>query len=294
MANPLIPTQTGDVINVPALLNSPARLTDLIAKLTAERLLLDKFFTTGGVVAGGGVLHTVLTSANQYLAGNPEERSPGAEYVILRGDELRELATVQDWGAKVELLDEEELRNDSVSLANKLIQLANSIARKLDQAALAAIEASLTRNSVASVSGHSWSSLVTVGDPATLTASALLPTADFANTQLAADLEDVGVTFDTLVLHPNQHAALKIAYADKLAAVLASAGLTVFSSNLVTAGTAYAVQKGQAGKVAFETPLKVETIDKRENRLKWLQSYVTPAFAVSRPGAVRKITGLAG
>lgn len=47
------------------------------------------------------------------------------------------------------------------------------------------------------------------------------------------------------------------------------------------------------GTVGFEAPLSVDVIDERKTRSTWVQAYAVPAFAVDRPYAAKKITGLA-
>jgi hypothetical protein len=77
--------------------------------------------------------------------------------------------------------------------------------------------------------------------------------------------------------------------------VLTALGIEqVRTSMQVTSGTAYAVETGQAGRLTFERALTTEVIPDRETRSTWIQAYAVPAFAITKPGAVRKITGLAG
>ncbi|WP_064255535.1 major capsid protein [Rhodococcus sp. HS-D2] len=290
--NPLLPRQTGATISVSSVLKNPSVLLEAVGRRAAEKLLAGVLFTPlGQPVVGGGINYTVLTSTSHFLIRDVQERTPGAEYPILQGEELRRLATVTDWGGKVQVLDEESLRNDAISLANRIDQLANTLARQIDRAALAAVEANKIGQDVP---GHDWSDLVTVGDPATLTPTSQLPSADLAAAQLFADADDLGVQFDTLVVHPNEAMRLRVAYADRLPTLLDAFGLELFVTPLVEVGSAYAVKRGAVGRIAFEMPLTVEAIPDREHRCTWMQGYVVPAFAVSQPGAVRKITGLAG
>lgn len=284
-------------INIPALLSSPTRLTGLIGRLTEEQLVCGEFFDKSpDPVAGGGVRYDVLKNSAKYLERDAELRGPGAEYVLSGSDLPTDLAEVVDWGSKIQILDEHHDRYDVTTITNRLTQLSNTIARKLDQVALAAVDAALVRHNVGSLVGHDWSTLVTVGPETSLTPNAERPTADFANAGLMAEAADIGIgTLNVLVCHPQEHAMLKIGYGTELAAVLASADIEkVRTSMQVTPGTAYLVQRGHAGRIVYERPLTVETFDDRNTRSQFVQSYVVPAFAVSNPHAVVKITGLAG
>ncbi|MCA2249022.1 hypothetical protein JF729_14650 [Mycobacterium intracellulare] len=305
MPNPLVPSISGNQVSLSALLDNPARLNALIAKLAADMLIVDAFFRPSGTaVTGGSLLYDVLLSGGNYPTRDVQERSPGAEYIITTGDVTRDLATPQDWGAKVQILDEERVRFDQVVISNRLIQLANGIARKIDQIAIAAVELALSKYSIAGVSGHDWGSLITVGPLDQITPNNGRPSADIANAALLARADDTGVKPpDTLVCHPQQLTALRIGYGSELNDVLASVGITdIRTSMQVTVGTAYVVASGAAGVLAFEpspfgvngSGLVTEVIPDRQARSTWIQSYAVPVFAVPVPGAIRKITGLAG
>lgn len=297
MPNPLVPTHSGGTLNIPALLAAPSRLNDVIARLTADQLVMDAFFTSSPVkVEGGGLVYSVLKHGSNYLARDAEQRAPGAEYVMSGHELPMSLATPQDWGSKIQILDEHRDRQDAITLANKLVQLSNTIAAKLDAVALAAIDAALAEHSIQPIPGHNWSTLVTVGPETQLTPNSERPHADFATAGLAARMDDIGIgTLDTLVCHPQEEARLKIGYGVDLPGVLAAAGIKKIRTTVqATPGTAYLVETGRAGHVQFERPMTTEVIDDRHHRAQFIQSYAVPAFAVSRPGAVRKITGLAG
>ena len=112
--------------------------------------------------------------------------------------------------------------------------------------------------------------------------------------QLASDLQELGVTHNLLVVHPNEAHSLRVAYGDKLQAMLESAGVGLFANPRITAGTAWAVEHGMVGTVGFEWPLTVDVWEDKPTRSWWVQAYVVPAFAVDRPFAAKKLTGLAG
>lgn len=297
MPNPLVPTLSNQQYTMAALLANPSRINKLIARLAANQLVVDAFFRpAASAVSGGGMLYDVMLHGKNFSERDVEKRSPGAEYLITMGDLVQDLATPQDWGAKVEIWDEELDRYDPTVSANKITQLANTLTRKIDQLAIAAIDAKLAQYNIAGVPGHNWDDLVTVGPLDSITPNSERPMADIANAALLVRVDDLGVPPpDTMVCHPQQLTALRIGYGAELGDVLASVGInSVRTSMQVANGTAYVVSSGQAGIIGFERPLTTEVIPERTRRSTYVQSYCVPAFAVPTPGAVRKITGLIG
>lgn len=305
MPNPLQPTISGNQISASALLGNPTKLNAMIARLAADQLVIDAFMRPAvGNVLGGQIVYDVLLHGGNFSSRDIESRAPGAEYIVTSADVTRGQATPEDFGAKVRILDEEISRYDPSVVANRITSLANSIVAKVDALAIAAVEAALTKYSIASVPGHRWDQLVTVGNPANVTANGSRPTADLARASLLVRADDLGTSEpDVLVIHPNELASLRIGYGGELMDVLAGVGITnVRTSMRVAVGTAYVVATGKAGICGFESApaapnqagLITEVIPDRERRATWIQSYALPCFAITTPGAIRKITGLAG
>lgn len=293
MANALIPELNGRRLTVDIALQQPTIIRAKIAKLADSQILMPKFFRHLGVpIKGGGMLYTVV-QASDFFTSDVEKRNARAEYKVVEGvDPEPSLAKVEDWGGKFQIGQEEIRRNDINYLTQQSVQLANTIARKLDIRAMAVIEAAISGANV--VPGHDWSDLVTIGPEAELTPSAELPTADLSAAQLASELQELGVKHNLLVLHPNEAHSLRVAYGDKLQAMLDSAGVSMFTNPRVTSGTGWAIESGQVGTVGFEEPLTVDVWEDKGTRSWWVQSYVVPAMGVDRPFAAKKLTGLAG
>jgi hypothetical protein len=292
MTSPLLPSLQGTQLTVEAVMRQPTIIRDRIAKLADAQLLLPRFFRQlGARVSGGGMLYSTLAAADFYTASNTlEPRTPGTEYAVAEGLEPEpKLALVEDYGAKVQILDEEVLRNDVNRVDQQTVQLTNTLLRKLDTRAVAALAAA----PIATVAvSNPWNALTFVGPEANLTISANRPTAHFAQAQELFDLDEMGVVADTLVLHPSQARALREAYAENLGAMLESVGLELFSNPRIPEGTAYVCQGGQVGQVGWELPLTVEVIDDRKTRSRWIQVFAVPAIATDRPYACKKIVGL--
>lgn len=293
MPSALIPELSGRRLTVDYALKTPTTIRAQIAKLADEQILLPKFFRTlGAKIQGGGMLYTVVQSSD-FFTSDVEKRNARAEYRVVEGvDPEPKLAVVEDWGGKFQVGVEEISRNDVNYLDQQTTQLANTISRKIDVRAMNELTAAVTGANV--LPGSDWSTLVTVGPEANLTPSADLPTADLSAAQLASDLQELGVKHDLLVVHPNEAHSLRVAYGDKLQAMLDSAGVGLFSNPRVTAGTAWAIETGMVGTVGFEFPLTVDAWEDKATRSWWVQAYVVPAFGVDRPFAAKKLTGLAG
>ncbi|WP_167107275.1 major capsid protein [Mycobacterium sp. DL592] len=293
MPSALLPSLSGRQLTVDVALNQPTIIRNRIAQLMDDQIVLDKLFHGFGArVEGGGIIYSVV-QASDFYTSDVEKRAPGGEYKVVEGvDPDPKLAVVADWGGRFQVTDEQRIRNAVSYLDQQSTQLANTLARKLDIAALAAIEAAI--DSANTVTGNNWGAQVFVGPLASITASAARPTADFSAAQLKSDLQELGVKHNLLIVHPNEAAALRTAYAENLDDMLKSAGLELFANPRMTAGTAYVCERGQVGTVGFEFPLNVHAWPDPATRSTWVQGFVVPAFAVDRPFALKKLTGLAG
>ncbi|SON62266.1 hypothetical protein MSIMFI_03791 [Mycobacterium simulans] len=288
----LIPELNGRTLTVDFALKQQTMIRNRIAKLADEQILLPKLFSAlGQQVSGGGILYSVVKASDFYTT-DVEKRSPGNTYKVVEGvDPEERLATVEDWGGRFEVNDEQRDRNIVSYLDQQTTQLANTIAKKLDTGAIAAVEAAIGGENT--VPGHTWDDVVIFGPDASLTASTDVPTADLSAAQLASDLQELGVKHDLLIVHPNEAHSLRVSYGDKLDEMLKSAGLELFSNPRMAAGSAYVCERGKVGVVGFERPLTVDVIDVRERRTTIVQAYAVPAFATERPYALKKLTGLA-
>lgn len=290
MANALIPELNGRRLTVDVALRNPSVIRDRVAALADNQLLLPKFFSPYGArVEGGGLLYASARVADLYVAGDVEKRTPGSEYITVKGvDPEPKLAPVEDFGGKFKLTDEEIDRNDVSRLDNYTTQLANTITRKLNARAIEELEAHLLPENV--IVGHEWATVQL--DGAAPTGASERPTADFAEAQAAADRQEMGVTHDLIIMGPDLAATLRTLYGQNLKDVLESFGLTLFVSPRVADGVAYVLAQGEAGSVGFERPLTIESWDDRSVRSRWVQGYAVPAIAVERPYSVKKLVGL--
>lgn len=290
MVNSLTPVLDGNILSVNTMLNHPTALRDHVAQDVDKQIVAPYFYTTVGVkVEGGGVVYATAKASDYYTATRAEQRAPGGEYKVLDTVPIEpKLALPQDWGSKIQILEEERLRNNISAVDLKVDQVTNEIAQQVDESALDAIEDAL--GSANTVTGHIWAD--TILDGATLTAPGSRPTADWSAAQLKSDLQRLGVKHDTLIVPPDAAHSLRVVYGDRLGEVMESAGLTLVTSTRIAMNAAYVVEKGRAGSLHFEVPLTTKVIPDPATRSDWVQVYCVPVFVVDRPHAIKQIIGI--
>lgn len=292
----LVPELNGYSLNVDTALQRPQIIRDRIAALADAQLLAPNFYRPGPKPTAGALAYERVRPASFFDVSGVEQRQPGQEYRTVEGlEEEPRLALVEDWGGKFRVEEERIERNDVGWLDDQTTALANTLVAKIDRVAHAAIADALddtaAENSIASAAG--WSNLIFEGPLDQITPSGARPTADLSHAQMKAELQELGIVHDTLIVHPEQAHNLRSAYGDNLQAMLDSTGLTLVSNARVPAGTGYVTKKGEAGVVGYERALTVETIPDKLTRSVWVQAYCVPAFAVRNPNAIKRITALA-
>jgi hypothetical protein len=245
-------------------------------------------------VASGAIIYDQILRNELYLKRDIEQRAPADEYPIVDGERGEpKTASSEDWGGKFQVSDEARSRNQASVFDNQVTQLGNTIVRKVNSRAVATLDAAITALGGAGVvPGNDWSDVTLSGTSPT--PNNARPFADFAAVQLAADVEELGVTYDLWLLNPQELHNLRIAYGPELDAILKDANIELFASNRITAGTGYAVARGQVGFLDYEKQLQTETWREPGIRSTWVQSFVMPIFGVTNPYSIKKVTGLAG
>ncbi|MBS9373613.1 major capsid protein [Rhodococcus sp. B50] len=294
----LTPTAQNNMITVDAIMQNPSFIAGKVAELVEGQELVSVFLSPhAGPIVGGGLAHSVIRPSDKYAADDVVERAPGDEYATVRTtDPEVKIAAVRDWGARFFVEDEKVTRGDLAFVNAEILALSNTVVRKLNTAVLEAVDAALVEH--LGVGGgdfpatRPWDQVVTVGAPDTITSNAERPLALLAAAQREADQDRLGLKFDTLVVSPTGAYDLTVAYGENLPAVLATAGVELVTSPYIDEATAYAVARGKAGLLAFETPLTTELIPVRERRGKFVQTYVNPVMAITQPRAIRRLTAL--
>jgi hypothetical protein len=287
------PTLVGNTLTVDTALKQPGRITKRIADLTLQNFIVDKIFAgSGATTVAGAIVYDQVVSNQLYTSREPERRMPGDEYPIVGAPRTApKVATSEDWGGKFFVTDEAVRRNDRIHFDNQVTQLANTLVRRVNTQAVAQLDAAITAlGGAGTFVGHNWEAVVTGGSSQTNATG--WPAADFANAQLAADVDELGVTYDLWIMNPLQKATLVTVYGSGLAEVLRSFNIEIFASNRVAAGTAYAVARGQVGFLDYEQGLATETWREAKTKRNWVQTSVMPIMGITNPYSIKKVTGL--
>jgi hypothetical protein len=285
------PTISGSLITVDTMLNQPTRVTRLIMDLSLQRFIADRVFTSAGGVTGGAVIYDQAVLNQLYLSRDVKKVAPGEEFPLVTSERLTpKVAVVEKWGGKTYITDEARDRNNSVALTNQLRQLTNTIIRKINARAIAELEKTLKAFPSQIYGGHDWNQYQPAGtSPSKLSES---PLSDLLYAQALADKDELGVTYDTVLLNPLNVFRLRQLFSSTLIQGLDDINLTIYSSNRVPVGEGYIVASGQVGEMRVEKPLATETWREPETERNWIQAGVRPVMYVTNPYSVRKITGI--
>ena len=294
IVNPLGPPSiTGTTFTIDFALNNPTRvITPMVMDLTAKRFFVDRIFTSAGGVTGGAVIYDVVVTPDSYADRDIQQVTPGTEFPIIAFSRRAPFVAVPEkWGGKFFFTDEARDRNDVGQWTRAMRQLSNTVVRKINQRGVQVLEAFVTANS-RTVSGNSWGSVNTLTGAGGSNFTAY-PARDFAKADLQAEQEEMGMDYNLWIMNPMEMFNLEGIYGDKLAALLASFGITIFVTNRIAAGTAYAVSAGQVGEMRVESPLATETWrDPNGKQQTWVQTSVRPLMYANNAFAILKFTGL--
>jgi hypothetical protein len=288
---PPAPTVSGQLITVEQFLKQPTRVTRVINDLTAQRFIAERIFSSGPA-AGGAVIYDQVTASELYTDRDVQAIEPGSEFPIVSSGEVApKVAAVTKWGGAALFTYESVRRDDRDVLNRELTKLRNTIVRKVDTVAIAALDAAPIQTDT----GTDWSNSST-GDPIL----------DLAGWRSQIDDADLGYVADTILINPAQYVDL-LGRKDVRDALPRESltgnpiangqlngfmGFTWYVTNRVAAGTAYVLASQMAGSLRDELPLYSRTIDQPE-RERWLvQAARVTVPIITDPKAVVKATGL--
>lgn len=288
------PVVTNNVITVDMALQQPQYITQRLADLSLQRFVVNQIFASDSVaVQGGAVIYDQITANELYTTNDVERVAPGGEFPMVGGIRRSPLvALVDKWGGKFRFTDEARDRNDTALFNQRTIQLSNTIVRKVNANAMTLLDTTISGMSGATTfaAPKTWDTVVTgTNSP---DSNSQFPAASFAHAQALADVQELGVTLDLLLLNPMNLASLKTIYGSQFEAVMAAHNLSWYASNRVTLGKAYFVAKGQVGFLKYEQGLGTETWRDPDHQSTLVQSSVKPVMGVTNPYAVYVVTGL--
>lgn len=289
---PAPPTVDGQRITVEQFLKNPSRVTRVLEDLTRERFLAERLFSTGDA-QGGAVIYDQLLGSELYTERDVQQIEPGSEFPILTaGESAPKVAAVSKWGG-AGVLTYESVRRDSRDVLNRqLTKIRNTIVRKIDTVAVAALLAA----PIIVRPGTDWSDPV-AGDPF----------GDLAGAGSAIDNSDMGYTAGLVVINPAQlldllkrkdvrdalpreSAASNPIMSGKLSGLM---GLNEwYVSNRMPAGEALVTMPRMAGSLRDELPLYSRTIDQPERERYLVQAARVTVPIVTDPKSVVRLTGL--
>ena len=304
------PTVNGSgQILVEQYLKQPTRITRMIEDLTLDRFLSDFLFSKGPKVVGGALIYDEAVGpdeATKYLKAGDDvhEIAPSGQFPRFETSDAAapKVAKVQKYGGEVEIAWEAKTRNDQRAFARDITRLSNTIVRKINTVAMATLDTALAAHpsqstTLGALGLSGWATIaaasggIQTGMNGTF-AVMKRPDALFAAVQLQADTQEMGVTYDTLLINPIDAGRLRDIYGSDVNKVLADSGLTLVKTTRVAAGTAYFAAKGQVGGIALEQPLATRVYVEDRHQRDVVQSSVIPLFYVDNPTAVLKVTGL--
>jgi hypothetical protein len=293
---PIAPgTLTGTQFSIDLALQQPTRvITPMVVDITQQRFFVDRVFTSAGGVSGGAIVYDMVAQASPYADRDVQRVEPGTEFPIVTFSRRAPTAAqVEKWGGKFFFTDEARDRNDVVQFTNAMRQMGNTIVRKINQRGVQILESLVTANS-RTVVGNNWSAVNTLTGTGGSNYTAY-PARDFAKAALQSEQEELGINYNLWIMNPYQLFELQGIYGDKLNALLASMGISIYATNRVADGTAYALAEGQVGEMRVEAPLSTETWrDPNGKQQTWVQSSVRPVMFGNNPFAVLKFTTLHG
>lgn len=285
------PTISGNAITLDLFLRTPARVTRVLTNLALQRFVADLIFGNGPQATGGAVMYDQLSDNDLFLLRDVQQIAPGGEYPILTDEApIPKVAAVSKWGGRVFVTDEARDRNAFDVARRQLTKLMNTIVRKVDTVAIAALAASPTRTFV----GSDWTS-----------ASADTIIANLINAAGLVNNPDLGYVVDTVLLNPIQADEL-LMNKDFRAALQAASPTSIlrdgtlgrmlnmdfYKSNRVAAGTAWIVQKGQIGGISDEVPMATKTYRQEDSDKTWIQGARRVVPYVTDPLAAVAVSGI--
>lgn len=289
------PAVTNDGITVDLMLQQPERIARYIADLTAVGMFTDRIFSHTGVT-GGALLYDVAIGNNLFADDQAGIIAPGASYPIIDASEGTPKTTMVDKiGGKFGVTDEAARRNDMNVLQRRAAKVANTMVRDLDALGVSALNKALTEynSDIIEVQSAGWKKANTTKKADETKATSIRADINKANAE--ATKQQMGYTFDLLLLHPDDNLELENNFDDDQALdrFLGSKGLEVISSPLAKAGEGLLIASSQVGVMGVEQAISSTTWRDEDRDTTWTKTAAVMAYAVTDPQAIIRLTGIA-
>lgn len=289
------PTVAAGRITVEQFLRQPTRVQRAVEDLTRQRFIADYLYT-GGDAQGGAVIYDRVLAADLYTTRDVQAIEPGSEFPIVDTGETSPLvAAVTKWGGAAIITYEAVRRDARDVLARQLTKLRNTILRKVDTVAVAAITSDPNIPTAPGIAA--WNN-PTTGDPIT----------DLEVARSVIDDADMGYTADTVLVNPQSRLRL-MGRADirnalprestvnnpLLAGNRALQGLLSFNwivSNRVPVGTAIVAARQVLGSIRDELGLYSRTVDQPDQERWLVMAARVTVPVITDPLAAYRITGI--
>lgn len=303
---PPTPTYSDPLLTIHRLLASPTQIRRRLRTIADLRFVADQLLTQRFRSSGGAVLYEI--SEPVYNTAEVTAVSAGAEYPLAAtANGTAALASVSKWGQATELTDESIKRRqypvDEVD--RTLRKVLNTVIRKVDRLAIAAIASACTETQAATAA---W-------DQSTAT---ILRDVEYAIGSILD--EDMGYNPDSILLSTTRYAEL--VSDDKVATLrrrettdnpvyagviekFANLNVVVTSSGNLPSDNVWVLDSRQLGGMADETEvdpgytvaemgvqIQTERVPSRDLWKLWGRRITVPV--VQEPAAARCITGTAG
>ncbi len=291
MYPPPAPTITGALITVDAFLRTPSRVQRVVEDLALNRFVADLIFSAGDA-QGGAVIYDRVLASELFTTRDVQAIEPGSEFPVVDVDQATPTpAVVSKWGGAGIVTYESRDRDSRDELNRQLTRLRNTLVRKVDTVAMAALSADPSVGT--QVASANWS---TSGDII----------ADLETARSTIDNADLGYEADTIIINPAQrldiskNAALRNALPRETVASNPVTsrdlnGLLSFPnwivSNRVPAGTIYVMQSKVIGSQRDEVALYTRVVDQPERERVLLMAGRRTVPIITDPLAAVKITG---
>lgn len=288
---PAPPTVAGDLITVSMFLNNPTRVQRTIEDITNLRFVADVILAEGPAIPSGSVIFDQITEQGQiFLDRDVEEIEPGADFPILNALEAGPLVAIaRKYGGEVFLTYEDVRRDRRDKLGRRLTQLRNTIVRKVDRIAMAALRAAPI---IAQAASGDWSTAATdiVRDLAIAKNSiSRLELGYMADTALIHDDQELDLMSDKDIRdalpRERDNSLIRTGNVGRLM------GLDFIATSQVAAGEVFVLQRKVAGSISDEVPMYARPLDEPRQERTYLHGARVPAVYITDPKAVVRITG---